>query len=326
MLSRCKSFVNRYILHRYPYWRKLQIKGIEITNWDYFGEPETFLQQALQNQYINEDTPEQIWKNLLQLCLHLKVPQAAEQIEEYRQNHPQNISTNNNTLQLVDSVPYAHEEKYHNMIAPRIIAGELYPILQPQSVVDVGCGLGTFLLAFKELGVENTLGIDGDWVDKNLLSKNIELSDFETKDLQADLAIDARFDLVISLEVAEHCHPDSADTFVKNLVELGDVILFSAATPITWFDSSHLNNQWPDYWSEKFATHGYLMQDVVRHLFYNNNDVFPWYRTNMFLVTKGENKQLSEKLLQVSPKNIEAIEKGKEFYPFYPILSKARPQ
>lgn len=324
MLTTCKRFINRHILHRYPYWQKLRFKGIEITNWDYFGDPQTFLQQALQNEYINEDTPEQIWTNLLQLCLQLKVPRAAEQIEEYRQRYfgINSRTTNiNKTPQLTDDVPYSHEEKFHNMIAPRIITRELYPVLRPKTVVDVGCGLGTFLLAFKELGTETILGIDGEWVDRKLLSKYISLSEFKTANLQAELSVNAKFDLVISLEVAEHLRPESAERFVKNLVALGDVILFSAATPITWFDSSHLNNQWPDYWSDKFAAHGYFMQDVVRHIFYNNNDVFSWYRTNMFLVTKGKNEQLSRKLLQMSPENLDAMKRGNTFYP---ILSKAR--
>ena len=315
------NFINR---QRYPTWRKLRSKGIAISNWDYFGDPQTFLQKALQNEYINKDTPEQIWTNLLQLCSQLKIPRAAERIEKYRRRH---FSVTSGTMhidqrsRLTVNVPYSHDEKYFNMIAPRIIAGRLYPVLHPKSVVDVGCGLGTFLRAFKELGAETILGIDGEWVDRKLLSKNISLAEFKLADLQEDFSMNVRFDLVISLEVAEHLRPESAERFVNNLVALGDVILFSGATPITWFDSSHLNNQWPDYWSDRFAAHDYFMQDIVRHIFYNNHDVDSWYRTNMFLVTKGKNEQLSRKLLQISPENVDAMKIGDTFYP---ILSKGR--
>ena len=45
-------------------------------------------------------------------------------------------------------------------------------------------------------------------------------------------------------------------------------------------------------------------QDVVRHLFYDNQDVCPWYSTNMFLVTTGKTEKLSAKLAQISPANI----------------------
>ena len=91
---------------------------------------------------------------------------------------------------------------------------------------------------------------------------------------------------------------------VSSLGVCGDIILFSAATPLTWFDSSHLNNQWPDYWSEKFGAHGYIMRDVVWHLFYDNQDVRRWSRTKMFLVTNGKTEKLSAKLTQISPANI----------------------
>jgi 2-polyprenyl-3-methyl-5-hydroxy-6-metoxy-1,4-benzoquinol methylase len=38
------------------------------------------------------------------------------------------------------------------------------------SVVDVGCGVGTWLSVFKEFGVKEILGIEGNWVPKEHLS------------------------------------------------------------------------------------------------------------------------------------------------------------
>jgi 2-polyprenyl-3-methyl-5-hydroxy-6-metoxy-1,4-benzoquinol methylase len=42
----------------------------------------------------------------------------------------------------------------------------LLSLLSPKSVVDVGCGIGTCLAAFREQGIEDLLGIDGDYVDR----------------------------------------------------------------------------------------------------------------------------------------------------------------
>ena len=50
------SFTNFIDRQRYPTWRKLRSKGIAISNWDYFGDPQTFLQKALRNECINEET------------------------------------------------------------------------------------------------------------------------------------------------------------------------------------------------------------------------------------------------------------------------------
>ena len=311
-----KRLVYKHVLHNYPTWRKFQFERIATTNWDSLGDPETFLSRALKNDYINGETPEQIWTNLRRLCSDLKVPRADEQIEAFRRLLAGAQTSGGDDQPAKEGVPYVHDEVYFNLVAPRIIAAKLYPILRPRSVADVGCGLGTFLAAFKESGAQTVQGYDGDWVNRELLLKYISLSEFKAIDLQDDFATDgAKFDLVISLEVAEHLRPESADRFIKNLVSLGDVLLFSAATPATWFDSSHLNNQWPDYWRDKFASHGYFMHDVVRHIFLDDEDVCVWYRTNMFLVTKGKDTSLPGRLLQISPENVDRMKRSNEFYP-----------
>ena len=61
---------------------------------------------------------------------------------------------------------YIHHEKAHNLIAPEIIVPVITDVLNPQSVVDVGCGIGTFLHVFKKNGVTDILGLDGRWVNR----------------------------------------------------------------------------------------------------------------------------------------------------------------
>jgi ribosomal protein L11 methylase PrmA len=43
-----------------------------------------------------------------------------------------------------------------------IIVPIVLDLIHPKSVVDVGCALGEFLYIFKENGVEDILGIDGE--------------------------------------------------------------------------------------------------------------------------------------------------------------------
>jgi 2-polyprenyl-3-methyl-5-hydroxy-6-metoxy-1,4-benzoquinol methylase len=61
------------------------------------------------------------------------------------------------------------------------------------------------------------------------------------------LDLEKEFDLVVSLEVAEHLPASAADQFVNTLVKHGKKILFSAAIPGQG-GQDHLNEQWPDYW------------------------------------------------------------------------------
>ncbi|MFC1840655.1 hypothetical protein ACFL1N_13825 [Thermodesulfobacteriota bacterium] len=40
---------------------------------------------------------------------------------------------------------YIHDESAHNLTDPSIIVPIILQVLNPKSVVDVGCGIGTFL-------------------------------------------------------------------------------------------------------------------------------------------------------------------------------------
>jgi 2-polyprenyl-3-methyl-5-hydroxy-6-metoxy-1,4-benzoquinol methylase len=60
--------------------------------------------------------------------------------------------------------------------------------------------------------------------------------------LDSPLDLGRAFDLVISLEVAEHLPESAADAFIDSLVRHGDVILFSAAIPFQG-GHRHINEQ-----------------------------------------------------------------------------------
>lgn len=182
---------------------------------------------------------------------------------------------------------YTHLEEKHNLKAPSIIAPMVYDIVKPKSVIDIGCGLATFLRAFKNLGVSDVLGIDGHWVNRELLSKYIQLSEFQEADLESRISIPRKFDLAISVEVAEHLSAGRADSFVEDLCALSDQILFSAAIPGQGGDN-HINEQWVSYWKEKFEKRGYVMLDIFREKMWNNPDILWWYRQNIFLFVKRD--------------------------------------
>ena len=182
------------------------------------------------------------------------------------------------------AVKYIYDESVHNMKAPTVVVPfvlELFPAIH--SVVDFGCGLGTWLKAFKDAGVKEILGLDGPWNDKDLLYKFIQENEFKCVDLEKPIQLSKIYDLVISLEVAEHLREEFADTFVQSLVDAGKIILFSAATP-GQKGFKHVNEQWPAYWVNKFRQHGYKSYDVIREKIWNYPEVETWYKQNMFLV------------------------------------------
>jgi SAM-dependent methyltransferase len=149
-----------------------------------------------------------------------------------------------------------------------------------QSVVDVGCGLGTWLAEFAAAGVTDYLGVDGDYVDRSRLA--IPPERFLAKDLAQPLEIGRRFDLAVCLEVAEHLPAENADTLVDSLTRLAPVVLFSAAIPYQP-GTGHVNEQWPEYWRDRFARRDYVVVDVLRDRLWQNDDVATWYRQNLLL-------------------------------------------
>lgn len=182
---------------------------------------------------------------------------------------------------------YLHTNKMHNMDSSRIIVEKILQFYGPKSVVDFGCGLGTFLKAFKEKGVADVLGLDGEWVNRKLLNNYINHNEFLVVDLETKIDLKKKFDLAISLEVAEHLSKEKATLFVENLVNASDVILFSAAVPLQG-GQNHINEQWVEFWQDKFAKHNYVFNDIIRRDLWNNKDVKWWYRQNMFIVTSNE--------------------------------------
>jgi len=190
---------------------------------------------------------------------------------------------------MESSVKYIHDEQAHNLQDPRIILPVIIDILKPNSVIDIGCGIGTFLRICKEHGIDDIMGIDGPWVDKSLLSKNIPLSCFCEENLELGFHISKKYDLAICLEVVEHLKEEAADIIVESLINASDQILFSAAIP-GQMGQNHLNEQWIGYWSNKFQKYGYQTYDVLRPVFWEHPELARWYKQNIFLISKLDYK------------------------------------
>lgn len=166
------------------------------------------------------------------------------------------------------------------MVAARTILTPLFQTFEPTSVLDVGCGLGAWLQAAKELGADTIYGVDGPWIDTTRLAIPSDM--FLAQRLDTALSLDRRFNLVISLEVAEHLSAPSADIFIDNLVRHGDIILFSAAVPFQG-GHGHVNEQWPGYWAKKFRALGYHAIDAIRPMIWSDERIFWWLRQNTLL-------------------------------------------
>jgi SAM-dependent methyltransferase len=188
------------------------------------------------------------------------------------------------------SALYIHTENVHNLTAPREVAPLIMELIAPSSILDVGCGIGTWLKAFELLGVTDYCGVDGSYVNRDLLQ--IPQSKFHPQDLRQEWNLNRQFDLVISLEVAEHLDEQFAGHFVNTLIKHGG--------------QNHVNEQWLSFWKDKFDSVGYTLYDVLRPVIWTNSKVDVWYKQNMVVFCK-EGHPLNAKLKPLSSGYVDVV-------------------
>jgi SAM-dependent methyltransferase len=190
---------------------------------------------------------------------------------------------------MKNEAKFIHNSTNQNVSSPRKIIPLLFKYVNPKSVVDIGCGTGRFLKVFKEFGISDILGVDGNWVNRELLRANINENEFHVSNLEKfnHLELKRKFDLAVCIEVAEHIDQKYSDALIENLTALSDYILFSAAIPYQG-GQHHVNEQWADYWEQKFESKGFVFQDIFRNELWSDPDVQYWFKQNLFLVVRKD--------------------------------------
>ena len=156
-----------------------------------------------------------------------------------------------------------------------------------KSVIDFGCGRGTWLKGFEDVGVNRLVGLDGSWNNQeNMLSQKII---FKQTDLNKEIKIDEKFDLALSLEVAEHLQPSSSKLFIKSITSSSDLIMFGAAF-LAQPGTNHINTRLHSFWAHIFSEYSFKVYDIFRPKFCGNNKIMPWYQQNTFLYVRGGSK------------------------------------
>ncbi len=192
-------------------------------------------------------------------------------------------------------------------LAAKIALSKIISLIHPKSLLDVGCGSGAWLETAGKLGVLQLHGVDLpesieivkqrfslnelENVDLNLQSKNFE---------SGRLALSARVDLVISLEVAEHLPPAASQEFVRSLTQCTDYVLFSAAQPGQG-GTHHINERPIRFWVTEFEKNGFSCFDIVRGDLLANSEIPRFYGLNALLFVRNESAKSFELVSGKSP-------------------------
>lgn len=151
-------------------------------------------------------------------------------------------------------------EVYHER---EVVLGRLiFDYFKPKSVIDVGCGIGSYLWAMDALGALVT-GIEygAKYAKRYALPPVNEY--IHQGDASQPLSLNITADLVMCIEVAEHIKPESSMILVRNLCNLSaQYILFTAAAPRAR-GTGHINCRPLGDWSGMFSSLGHYVNPVM---------------------------------------------------------------
>jgi SAM-dependent methyltransferase len=212
-------------------------------------------------------------------------------------------------------IDYNHQDNLHTQEGARAALPIIFSDWKPASVLDVGCGTGTWLSAALEFGISDVFGVDGVAIPPSqlLISDNFLMQ----QDFTLPWNLNRKFDVVLCLEVAEHLDASFAKGFIETLTSHADIIVFAAACP-GQLGQHHVNCQWPAYWQQLFNEMGFVCHADVRWRMWQNSQIEPWYRQNVFIAKYSPSQAGQEERIQpiihpeMLPMLLTAIEAGQE--------------
>lgn len=149
-------------------------------------------------------------------------------------------------------IPHSREERtwidFFNLVASDIVA-----ILNPRTVLDVGCAIGMLVESLRARGVD-ARGVDvSPWA---IAQVPWPLRPYCTVGSLTD-ELQGNYDLITCIEVVEHLPTFAAEAAIGNLCRHTNAVLLSS-TPDDFEETTHLNVRSGEYWAKLFLRHGFV--------------------------------------------------------------------
>lgn len=161
---------------------------------------------------------------------------------------------------------------FFNTVAENIIRN-----FRPETILDVGCAMGHLVSALRERGVK---------------AYGIDISEYAISRVQPEIKpycrvfsildglpsnFPQKYDLLVTIEVAEHLYEEEGEIFIDNICKYSDKIIFSS-TSSDIFEKTHYNVQQPEYWAKRFAKSGFFQNSAEKPSYILPQSMF-FYKT-----------------------------------------------
>lgn len=184
---------------------------------------------------------------------------------------------------IYDQHYYASDVEEGSRSSAAVMARSILGWAHAKTLIDVGCGTGALLEAFRNLGCD-VRGLEYSEAGLEYCRRRrLSVQKFNIEKDAVDVA--GRRDVAVSFEVAEHLPLRSAGRFVELLCGLSPRIVMSAATPGQG-GRGHINEQRHAYWIEKFETRGHRFNAEISRRFadeWKAAGVSHWYSDNVMV-------------------------------------------
>ncbi len=126
---------------------------------------------------------------------------------------------------------------------------------KPESLVDFGCGIGSYLLAAHDLKVK-VKGYEIGGNDAKIFT-NVRVREFVEFDTDITKPIGVfRNDMSFCIEVAEHIEPTGSQQLINNIVGATKRLCVFSAAPKSQDGTGHINTHSKGYWIHLFEQGG----------------------------------------------------------------------
>jgi len=151
---------------------------------------------------------------------------------------------------------------------PKKIIDKTIELINPKTVLDLGCGVGKSLDYF--LKKMDVMGVEGSDI-AIYYAKHPEV--ILQYNLEKELNLHKKFDLIWSYEFVEHIYPKYINNLMKTFSNHSDTVVMSAAQPGQEGDG-HFNEQPDSYWIAQFKRYGYSFNENKTGILRKLNEVF----------------------------------------------------